>query len=113
MLLQREKARPHTSRKTREGIKNFHLTVLPHKPYSPDLAPSDFHLFGALKDAIRRTESKTAGHAIWAVKTWLREQDKAWYRQDMHINARAHTDTHTRIRRWCEAVDVDGDFVEI
>ena len=28
-------------------------TVLPHLPYSPDLAPSDFHFFGALKDAIR------------------------------------------------------------
>jgi hypothetical protein len=24
-----------------------------HPPYSPDLAPSNFHLFGALKDAIR------------------------------------------------------------
>jgi hypothetical protein len=25
----------------------------PHPPYSPDLAPSDFHLFGPLKDALR------------------------------------------------------------
>jgi histone-lysine N-methyltransferase SETMAR len=23
--------------------------VLPHPPYSPDLAPSDYHLFGSLK----------------------------------------------------------------
>jgi histone-lysine N-methyltransferase SETMAR len=27
-------------------------TLLLHPPYSPDLAPSDFHLFRALKDAI-------------------------------------------------------------
>jgi histone-lysine N-methyltransferase SETMAR len=27
--------------------------LFPHPPYRPDLAPSDFHLFGALKDAIR------------------------------------------------------------
>lgn len=30
----------------------LYWTVLPHPPYSPDLAPSDLHLFGALKDAI-------------------------------------------------------------
>jgi len=24
--------------------------VLPHPPYSPDLAPSDFHLFGSLQE---------------------------------------------------------------
>jgi hypothetical protein len=27
--------------------------VLLHPPYSPDLAPSDFYLYAALKDAIR------------------------------------------------------------
>ncbi|KAG8330454.1 hypothetical protein J6590_063704 [Homalodisca vitripennis] len=27
--------------------------VLPHPPYSPDLSPSDFHLFGLLKEALR------------------------------------------------------------
>ena len=26
----------------------------PHPPYSPHSAPSDFHLLGALKDALRR-----------------------------------------------------------
>jgi hypothetical protein len=28
-------------------------TFFPHPSYSHDLAPSDFHLFGALKDAVR------------------------------------------------------------
>jgi len=35
--------------KRREKSKN--LAVLPHPPYNPDLAPSDRHLFGAVKDA--------------------------------------------------------------
>ena len=35
--------------KRREQSKN--LVILPHPPYSPDLVPSDCHLFGALKDA--------------------------------------------------------------
>jgi len=28
-------------------------TVLPHPPYSPDLAPSNFHVFGSLLYALR------------------------------------------------------------
>jgi histone-lysine N-methyltransferase SETMAR len=38
---------------TQEAITKLGWTVLPHPPYSPDLAPSDFHLFGSLKDVIR------------------------------------------------------------
>ena len=29
--------------------RRYGLTVMDHSPYSPDLAPSDFHLFGPLK----------------------------------------------------------------
>jgi hypothetical protein len=38
---------------------------------------------------------------IRAVRTWLREQDKARYRQGLY----------TLIPRWRKAVQVDGDFV--
>jgi hypothetical protein len=44
-----DNARPHTSLKTLEAITKFSWTVLPNPPYSPDVASSDFHLFGALK----------------------------------------------------------------
>jgi len=32
----------------------MHWEILPHLAYSPDLAPSDFPLFGAFKEALRR-----------------------------------------------------------
>jgi histone-lysine N-methyltransferase SETMAR len=77
-LLQNENARPHTFLKTREIITKFGWTVLHHPPHSPDLAPSDFHLFGALKDIIRGTKFGT-DDVICIVRTWLHGQDKAWY----------------------------------
>jgi histone-lysine N-methyltransferase SETMAR len=40
----------HTRLKTQEAITKLGWIVLPYPPYSPDLAPSDFHLFAALKD---------------------------------------------------------------
>ena len=53
VLLQHDNARPHTSLKTREVISSFDSTTISHPPYSPDLAPSDFHLLGRLKKSLR------------------------------------------------------------
>jgi hypothetical protein len=46
-----DNARPHTSLRTGKAVG---WTVLPHAPYSPDLSPPDFQLFGLLRDAFRR-----------------------------------------------------------
>src|SRR3954469_23682395 len=43
--LQHDNARPHTVKMTKEKLQALGWEVLPHPPYSPDLAPSDFHLF--------------------------------------------------------------------
>jgi histone-lysine N-methyltransferase SETMAR len=45
MLIQHDNARTQTSLRTQEAIATFGWTVLQHPTYSPDLAPSDFHLF--------------------------------------------------------------------
>ena len=35
-------------------LSRYHMSMfLPHLPYSPNLAPSSFHLFGPLKDGLR------------------------------------------------------------
>ncbi|GFX82675.1 dnaJ homolog subfamily C member 13 [Trichonephila clavipes] len=49
VLLFHDNARSHTSRATRDLIESFGWEVLDHAPYSPDLSPSDFHLFRCLR----------------------------------------------------------------
>jgi histone-lysine N-methyltransferase SETMAR len=49
VLLHHDNARPHTARETHERIQELQWELLEHPPYSPDLAPSDFHLFVPLK----------------------------------------------------------------
>jgi transposase len=49
ILLVRDNARPHTARATIEALETLRFEVLSHLPYSPDLAPSDFHFFPHLK----------------------------------------------------------------
>jgi hypothetical protein len=53
LLLLQDKAGPHTSLHTGEGLEIVGWSLLPHGLYSPDLAPSDFHLCGSLKEALR------------------------------------------------------------
>ena len=52
LLLLRDNTRQHTNPRTREAITTIGWTVLPHPPYSPDLAPSDYHILGPVKDAL-------------------------------------------------------------
>jgi len=82
---------------------NLVLQCYPHPPYSPGLAPSDFHQFGALKDAVHSTKFESHDDdVIRAVRTWLRKQDKAWYQEGVH----------TLVPHWCKAIEVDRDLVE-
>ena len=45
-----DNAKPHTSKITRQKLAEFGWEVLPHPPYSPDLASSDYHLFRSLRN---------------------------------------------------------------
>ena len=53
VLLLHDNARPHTAIHTLQTLVKMGFTVLEHPAYSPDLAPSDYHLFGPLKDALK------------------------------------------------------------
>ena len=52
VLLQHDNARSHTSRSTVATIQVLSFECFPHLLYSPDLAPSDFHVSGPLKEAM-------------------------------------------------------------
>lgn len=54
LLFHHDNAPPHRSHLTTQYIsQTLNWNVLPHPPYSPDLAPSDYHLFLSLKNFLR------------------------------------------------------------
>ncbi|UYV77361.1 hypothetical protein LAZ67_15000691 [Cordylochernes scorpioides] len=53
VLFLHDNARPHTSCKTVSTIIKLVFEVLEHPAYSPDLAPSDYFLFGLLKKELK------------------------------------------------------------
>ncbi|GFO18395.1 histone-lysine N-methyltransferase SETMAR [Plakobranchus ocellatus] len=49
VVVQHDNATPHTPKRTKEWLELYRWDIIPHPAHSPDLAPSDFHLFGPLK----------------------------------------------------------------
>ena len=52
IILHYDNARPHTSRKVTDYLESHDIEKAPHPPFSPDIAPSDFYLFGYIKQKI-------------------------------------------------------------
>jgi hypothetical protein len=52
VLLQHDNVRSHTARSTVVTIQDLSYECLPNPPYSPDLTPSDFRVFGPLKEVM-------------------------------------------------------------
>jgi len=48
-----DKAPPHREARVHQFFDDNNFEVVPHAPYSPDVAPSDFWLFPTLKDTLR------------------------------------------------------------
>jgi hypothetical protein len=78
------------------------VDCLPHPPYSPDLAASNYHLFSPLKNAISRNKFEDDDEVISEVKTWLRQRPAEWYSEDIQALT----------SRWRKAIDSEEDYVE-
>lgn len=52
IVFHQDNARPHTALTTRKKLRELGWEVLLHPPYSPDLAPSDYHLFRSLQNSL-------------------------------------------------------------
>ncbi|XP_076381130.1 histone-lysine N-methyltransferase SETMAR-like [Megalopta genalis] len=50
IVFHHDNARPHTSLATRTKLLELGWEVMSHPPYSPDLAPTDYHLFLSLQN---------------------------------------------------------------
>jgi hypothetical protein len=96
MLLQHDNARPHTARATAKKITDLRLECIPHPAYSPDLAPSDYHVFGPLKKF--STDDETKG----AVHRWLRSQSEESFSRGIQA----------LVKRWHTCIESGGDYVE-
>jgi len=100
--LQHDNAWPHTACSTVATIQDLSFECLPHSPYSPDLAPSDFHVFGPLKEAMGGKSFRSDKEVQQAVHEWLHSQPKEFLSRGIHA----------LLKRWNTCMEHNGDYVE-
>ncbi|KOC71283.1 Histone-lysine N-methyltransferase SETMAR, partial [Habropoda laboriosa] len=65
-----DNARPHVATATQQKISNLKWKLIPHPPYSPDMAPTDFHLFQALQNNLNGKTFEDVKSAIDSFFYW-------------------------------------------
>jgi histone-lysine N-methyltransferase SETMAR len=71
--------RPHNSATTSAAVDSNVFEVVPHPPYSPDLAPPHFWLFGALKKHLKGKRFTCDDEVQAAMAKWFPEQPEKFY----------------------------------
>ena len=102
ILLLHDSARPHTFRATFEALETLKFEVLSHPPYSPDLAPSDFHFFPHLKRDLKGTHFTSDDEVKQAVTSWIKQRTPEFFIDGIR----------KLVLSWEKCIERQGDYVE-
>jgi len=70
VLLLHDNAPSHWALATQKKLAYLDFQCLDHPTYSPDLAPSDYHLFPGLKRKLKGRQFSSDAEVIAATETW-------------------------------------------
>ena len=71
-----------------------------HPPYSPDLAPSDFHLFRALEHFLRGKRFENVEEMRLSLTQFFDSKGREFYRRGIYQLP----------GKWQQVIDVDGEY---
>ena len=98
IIIQQDNAKPHVSKNSLRNFKNLDIELLPHPPYSPDLAPSDFHLFRSMEHFLRGKKFETNRCVEMACSQFFESKTSSWYENGIK----------SLLGRWNKAIESDG-----
>ncbi len=101
--LHMDNASPHTAVPTKNYLLQTGTQVLPHPPYSPDMAPNDFYFYPWLKHFLKGWRFGDAQEVEDAVDEAI-----------SHIPSLDFQETMLRIwpKRWARCVNASGVYFE-
>jgi histone-lysine N-methyltransferase SETMAR len=102
ILLLHDNAPVHKGAVAQAAIRAAGFHELCHPTYSPDIAPSDYHLFSRLKRALRGKNFDSNEMATDAVESFLRDQIELFFR----------TGIFSLRDRWQRVIDAKGNYIE-
>lgn len=97
-----DNARPHTSKMTTAKLAELDWDVLPHAPYSPDKAPSDFHLFRSLKNWLKGRKFNSTNDVRIGIQEFFDSKNAEFYARGID----------GLVDRWEHIIAFDGDYCD-
>lgn len=102
VLFHMDNAPAHSSATVQQKLTELKFEIVPHPPYSPDLAPSDFHLFLKLKTFLAGKRFWSNEEAIDAVNCYFADLEESHFQEGIEKLE----------KRWTKCVEIRGDYVE-
>lgn len=97
-----DNAPSHTARPVRDTLEALNWEVLAHAAYSPDLAPSDYHLFASMGHALAEQHFASFENVEEWLDEWFAAKDEDFYWRGIHKLP----------ERWEKCVISDGAYFE-
>ena len=89
--------------KTMVKLNDLRFELLPHPPYSPYLAPSDFYLFADIKKMLQgKRFSSDDEEVIAATEVYFEAKDKSFYKKGIE----------SLEKRWYDCIAMEGHRVD-
>ncbi|KAG5325795.1 MOS1T transposase, partial [Pseudoatta argentina] len=92
--------RPHVAKPVKTYLETLKWEVLPHPLYSPDIAPSDFHLFRSMAHGLADRRFHSYEEAQKWIDSWIASNDMSFFRRGIHVLP----------ERWEKVVSRDGQY---
>ena len=102
MILQHENARPHVAKPVKIYLETFKWQVLPHPPYSPDIASSDYYLFRSMTHGLADQKFRSYEDIEKWLDSWIASKDEHFCRNGIRALP----------ERWAKVVANDGQYFE-
>ena len=78
-------ARSHVATPVKIYLETLKWKVLPYPPYSPNIAPSDYHLFRLMTHGLSEQHFTSYEDIKNCIDDWIASKDEAYFRRGIHI----------------------------
>ncbi len=102
VILQHDNARPHVANVVKTYLETLKWEVLSHPPYSPDLAPTDYHLFRSMTHGLEDVHFSSYEEAKNWIDLWIASKDEEFFRHGIRLLP----------ERWEKVIASDGQYFE-
>ena len=102
IVLHQDNAPCHKSMKTMAKLSELGYELLPHPPYSPDLAPSNYWLFADLKNMLQGKRFGSNEEEISETEAYFEAKDKSFFKLGIEKLE----------KRWNDCIILEGDYID-